>query len=55
MTLLDDYEVVYKLRGVRIASSLLEHAPPELLHRTGVDSLLLTVSPVTLHYSLRDI
>ena len=44
MTLLDDYQVRYKIRGVRIVAELLERVPPELLRRTGMDSLMLTVS-----------
>lgn len=43
MTLLDDYEVRYKIRGAEIVSELLKAVPSELLKRTGVDSLLYTV------------
>lgn len=43
MTLLDDYETFYKLKGVEVVSELLEHVPPELLRRTGVDGLLVSV------------
>ncbi|KIP09815.1 hypothetical protein PHLGIDRAFT_34198 [Phlebiopsis gigantea 11061_1 CR5-6] len=39
MTLLDDYETKYKLRGVQIVSHLLENAPGELLRRTGIGGL----------------
>lgn len=46
MTLLDDYEARYKLRGIHLVSQLLEAAPPDLLQRTGIDSLLLKVSTV---------
>ncbi|KAF8529111.1 hypothetical protein BU17DRAFT_80296 [Hysterangium stoloniferum] len=42
MTLLDDYESYYKLDGVKVVCELLNHAPPELLKRTGVDGLLMT-------------
>ncbi|KAF9076660.1 hypothetical protein BDP27DRAFT_1284592 [Rhodocollybia butyracea] len=42
MTFLDDYQVSYKLKGVRLVTELLEHAPREILKRTGVDGLLLT-------------
>ncbi len=44
MTLLDDYEAKYKLRGVQLVSQLLDVSPPDLLRRTGIDSLILTVS-----------
>ncbi|KAI0662893.1 hypothetical protein C8Q70DRAFT_477783 [Cubamyces menziesii] len=40
MTYLDDYKAPYKLQGVRLASQLLQRAPPELLRRTGMDVLL---------------
>jgi hypothetical protein len=43
MTLLDDYEAPYKLRGIRIVSEMLEQVPMDLLRRTGVDGLLFTV------------
>jgi hypothetical protein len=43
MTLLDDYQMKYKLRGVQIAAHLLENAPGELLRRTGIDGLLYQV------------
>ena len=45
MTLLDDYEARYKLKGVQVVSRLLEVSPPDLLRRTGIDSLLLNVRP----------
>jgi hypothetical protein len=45
MTLLDDYEAVYKLCGVRLVSQMLERVPAELLRRTGIDGLLLLVKP----------
>ncbi|PIL36652.1 hypothetical protein GSI_00341 [Ganoderma sinense ZZ0214-1] len=41
MTLLDDYEAKYKLLGVQLVSQLLEVSPPDLLQRTGIDSLIL--------------
>ena len=44
MTYLDDYKAPYKLQGVRLASQLLQRAPPELLRRTGMDVLLSAVS-----------
>lgn len=43
MTLLDDYEVRYKLPGVRIISEMLDRVPPELLRRTGMDGLIFSV------------
>jgi hypothetical protein len=46
MTLLDDYESYHKLNGIKIVTELLDHAPPQLLKRTGVDGLLITVSIV---------
>ena len=44
MTMLDDYEAKYKLRGVKLVSQLLEVSPPDLLLRTGIDSLIMGVS-----------
>ena len=44
MTMLDDYEAKYKLRGVKLVSQLLEVSPPDLLRRTGIDSLIMSVS-----------
>jgi hypothetical protein len=43
MTLLDDYEAPYKLRGIRIVAEMLQRVPNDLLKRTGVDVLLFTV------------
>lgn len=43
MTLLDDYEARYKLRGVAIVSVMLQHVPKALLKRTGVDGLIRSV------------
>lgn len=43
MTLMDDYEVVYKLRGIAIISQMLKTVPPDLLRRTGVDELIFSV------------
>ncbi|VDC03965.1 unnamed protein product [Peniophora sp. CBMAI 1063] len=40
MTLLDDYEIAWKIDGVRVARALVHNAPPELLKRTGVSDLL---------------
>jgi hypothetical protein len=44
MTLLDDYEAVYRLRGIEVVSEMLKQVPKQLLSRTGVDGLLLSVS-----------
>lgn len=43
MTFLDDYEVHHKLRGIEIVSEMLDRVPKNLLKRTGVDGLLLSV------------
>ncbi|KAH9938718.1 uncharacterized protein B0H18DRAFT_1081270 [Fomitopsis serialis] len=42
MTLLDDYETFYRLRGVNVASDMIQRVPADLLRRTGVDGLLFT-------------
>ena len=44
MTLLDDFEVGWKISGVKVARALVQNAPPELLKRTGVSDLLYEVS-----------
>ena len=44
MTLLDDYEVKFKLQGVELVSEMLKNVPAELLRRTGIDGLLFAVS-----------
>ena len=43
MTLLDDYEVAYKLSGIAVISQVLKTVPPDLLRRTGVDELIFSV------------
>lgn len=43
MTLLDDYETLYRLRGVQVVSEMIERVPADLLRRTGVDGLLFSV------------
>ncbi|KAI6004225.1 hypothetical protein EDD15DRAFT_2360528 [Pisolithus albus] len=53
MTFLDDYEVPYKVLGVRLISDMLTRVPPELLLRTGVDALLFTSLTNALNH-LRD-
>ncbi|TFK83268.1 hypothetical protein K466DRAFT_647686 [Polyporus arcularius HHB13444] len=50
MTFLDDHQAKYKLRGVRMASLLLRVAPPDLLRRTGVDTLLLNSLKICLTF-----
>lgn len=52
MTLLDDYEAEYKLRGIVIVGEMLERVPGELLKRTGVDGLLFTVRLLALLFIL---
>ncbi|KAJ7578575.1 hypothetical protein C8J56DRAFT_351967 [Mycena floridula] len=42
MTLIDDYQVPYKIHGVEIVQEMLQHVPVELLRRTGIDGLLRT-------------
>jgi len=46
MTLLDDYEVKNKLRGVRIVREMLRHVPGDLLKRTGLDKLINSVGVI---------
>jgi hypothetical protein len=43
MTLLDDFEVRYKLQGVIIVQEMLLRLPKELIKRTGVDGLIQQV------------
>lgn len=43
MTLLDDYEFSYKLLGLPVVNHLLDNAPGELIRRTGINGLLITV------------
>jgi hypothetical protein len=44
MVLLDDFQVYYKLQGVRTVGCMLEKVPVNLLKRTGVDGLIRNVS-----------
>lgn len=53
MTFLDDYEVPYKVLGVRLISDMLTCVPSELLLRTGVDALLFNSLTNALNH-LRD-
>jgi hypothetical protein len=43
MTLLDDFEVRYKLLGIQVVNAMIEHAPLSLLNRTGISELILAV------------
>src|SRR6266404_6687771 len=43
MTLLDDYEGLYKLQFIQFVNAMLEHVPVSLLHRTGISELILAV------------
>lgn len=43
MSFLDDYQVHYKLLGVRLVSDMFTCVPPQLLLRTGVDTLIFNV------------
>ncbi|KAG9317102.1 hypothetical protein JVU11DRAFT_1290 [Chiua virens] len=42
MSFLDDYQVPYKIIGVRLVSGMLTRVPPDLLLQTGVDTLIFT-------------
>ncbi|KAF9242912.1 hypothetical protein BU15DRAFT_72567 [Melanogaster broomeanus] len=53
MSFLDDYQVPFKVLGVRLVSDMLTRVPPELLLRTGVDGLLFTSLTNSLNH-LRD-
>ncbi|KAF9224388.1 hypothetical protein BS17DRAFT_732156, partial [Gyrodon lividus] len=53
MSFLDDYQVPFKVLGVRLVSDVLTRVPPELLLRTGVDALLFTSLASSLNH-LRD-
>ncbi|TDL29607.1 hypothetical protein BD410DRAFT_780065 [Rickenella mellea] len=50
MTFLDDYQAVYKLKGVKLVSEMLANVPKMLLKRTGVDQLLYTSLSITLSH-----
>ena len=43
MTMLDDYQPPYKLKGVQVVQAILQNVPSSLLRRTGIDTLLRTV------------
>ncbi|KAH7888171.1 hypothetical protein F5I97DRAFT_1926557 [Phlebopus sp. FC_14] len=53
MSFLDDYQVPFKVLGVRLVSDMLARVPPDLLIRTGVDALLFTSLTNAFNY-LRD-
>lgn len=50
MTLLDDFEVRYKLQGVLVIQQMLRHVPKGLMKRTGINGLIHSVRPA---YPLR--
>ena len=50
MTLLDDFEVRFKLQGVLVVQQMLQHVPKDLMKRTGINGLIHSVSCV---YPLR--
>ena len=43
MTLLDDFEVKFKLQGVLVVQQMLQHVPKSLLKRTGINGLIHSV------------
>lgn len=53
MTLLDDFEVRYKLQGVIIVQEMLLRLPKELIKRTGVDGLIQQVLSTTISHGSR--
>ncbi|QRW05517.1 short chain dehydrogenase [Ceratobasidium sp. AG-Ba] len=40
LTLVDDYDPAYKIRGIAVTNALLQRISASLLHRTGIDELL---------------
>jgi hypothetical protein len=44
MTVVDDFKAIYRVEGIRIVGEILKKAPGNLLRRTGIDGLFLTVS-----------
>ena len=50
MTLVDDYEAQYKLVGVQMVGEMLKTVPKELLRRTGVDGLMLSVCHIRVFF-----
>jgi Tti2 family len=51
LTFLDDYEAPYKLLGVRMVSEMFKTVPKDLLKRTGIDGLLLSVRAIIIPIS----
>lgn len=51
MTFLDDYQALYKLQGVSLASQMLDSVSAKLLKHTGVGQLIMSVCkmPSTLY------
>jgi hypothetical protein len=45
LTLVDDYDPPYKIKGIMVTEGLLEKASASLLRRTGIDELLFKVGP----------
>lgn len=43
MTLLDDYQAKYRLKGIALVSDMLDTVPTKLLKRTGIGELFATV------------
>lgn len=43
MTLLDDFEVRFKLQGVLVVHEMLQHVPKGLMKRTGINELIHSV------------
>jgi Tti2 family len=44
MTLLDDYDPPFKIRGIEIVHEMLRKVDANLLNRTGISTLLSSVS-----------
>lgn len=47
ITLLDDFEVRFKLQGVLVVQQMLQHVPKDLMKRTGIDGLIHSVRRVS--------
>ncbi len=43
MTILDDHDPDYRIRGIDILSEMLRRVDPSLLKRTGIDTLFSAV------------
>lgn len=44
MTMLDDYEAAYRLRGMRCVEVLIDKLPATTMKRMGTDKLFIIVS-----------